>query len=343
MRAIFPPLAGVLLAVLGAVPVRAGADLKAMDDLLGQARPLVARFEEMVKPDESRPPAAGSEARASPELERLRERCLADFSRERMLGARIDFPIDDDLSDSLRRYHECEAFSRKDVGFCRGLNRYSTSKQKDLADRCRINYNRYVVTQLNITGRPDAAKVCESLSFSADDLYGTSLREECAWQTGEPDPNCKDLLAPSLGYTEVKDCLIHPIYHGDGRVCPLIKKARITCAQCVLNYETMCLEASAYRRAYEAKDASLCGDSLGCRMLMGEKVCGGRLEEVGARFCRLRARKEFLEALLARLGGLIEGFHPESEPGYAARRDEYRSLRGRSDRFLMKTGERSGR
>lgn len=237
--------------------------------------------------------AGGSEKDPSPRTRNdLQRECLAVFSGERVLGAEMTFPLDDDMTDDLRHYHECQAFSRGDADFCDRLGRYSSSRQKDLVERCRTSYIRFSVIKINVSGRPDAIEACEELPLSANDLYGTDRGKECAWMTTRTiEERCRNPIKPELGVVAIKDCLAHHVYHADESTCSLIGEAPLPPDVRAL-YKGRCQEAALYRKAYRAKDAGLCGESLTCRMLMGEKACGRYLNEFRRKFCRAWAQDQ---------------------------------------------------
>lgn len=217
----------------------------------------------------------------------LGQRCSADFSIDAVIKGKTAFPVDSMLSD-LRRYHMCEAFSRRAPELCKTLALYRPEKpQPNMEASCLDGYNRYTVTQLNITGRPDAAKICEALPLSAGDLDGEGPEVECAFQTSKPDPHCKNLMASKPKVSgELEDCFMQNILNGEGSVCPQIDDE-------VSHHVSRewCLDAAAYRSAFEAKDAGRCAGLLGCRMLMGEKVCAEHLAKVRREFCRLQMQE----------------------------------------------------
>src|SRR6185312_7442752 len=126
-----------------------------------------------------------------------------------------------------------------------------------------------------------------------------------------------------------------------------------------------CLQYAAYRKAHEAKDASLCGASVDCRLLMGEgpKACAGSVENLKTYYCRdraeresdpaaraadapaLRARAAAASAALARWKKLMDAFAAKDLPAYRAEserlaRESKRldAVRRRVDLFLEGAG-----
>lgn len=334
------PLAICLLVVVGPAFAEGDSRFGAVDALLAEARQAMVAA--------ANPPALS--ARAREEFER---KCSAGFSLEAVAVDRAAFPINDTsplilgMIDNIRSYYECEAFSRREPDACRALPRYQpTNQPNEYESRCRSSYIRSRLIQLNVAGRRDAAKVCEALPFSAEDLHTTSVAEECDWMTDRvPDPHCQDPISPKLEVIDVKDCLAHRVLFADEEKCDSIKDAPIAEVTRGI-YMARCRDSAAYRKAYQARDINRCGDSLVCRMLMGGDVCGRHKEKFKAGFCSFRAREEMrletaralrrgrTEAVFARLDGLMEGFEPKSEPGYASRFAAYRALRDEFDQSM---------
>jgi hypothetical protein len=372
MNIVFLPLALLFLASSNGAYAADDSRLKAVDALLLQARPLVARFEETVNavlpvlrtPSETAPDELTRLAR-----KRLQENCSSDFSINVKTGRKKSFPTAKMIHElepyqiggmlhQIQRYYECEAFMQRKPDLCLAMARYQSATQPDETNCCLISYVRSSVIQMNVTGRPDAAKTCESLPFPPFTLDGRSPREECAWMTSkEPRAGCKNALDPTLQDEEAKDCLTGAILRADESVCAIIKDAPLPPESQAI-YKERCDDMLGLRKAYPANDPELCGDSLVCRMMMGEKVCDRRLAIVKDQFCSLwsrhktpetaagmlaaqeslrkkkaealallKERRSQLDGLFAQAAQLLEDFEPKSEPGYISRQSAYKALR----------------
>lgn len=210
------------------------------------------------------------------------------------------------MVDGIRRYYECEAFLQRKPDLCRELDRYqdwefygskikTPNKPDDLEAYCRSINNNYIILQLNVAGRRDAAQVCETLPFTREELGDRSLRDECEWMTSQtPDPGCRAPISPELGRLEIEDCVAHFVLHPDGKNCASIDYAPLTEGARAI-YRARCRDALAYRRASRSKTAGSCWHSLACRMLMGERICGRYLEGFKGEFCRFWAQRALLQ------------------------------------------------
>lgn len=302
------------------------------------------------------------EERSSPASMR---KCLEDFSIEVIAGHKTPplvygskSPIPG-MVDGIRRYYECEAFLQRRPDICDALARYqnwevygetikTVNKPDDLAYMCRTSYIRLSLIKLNAAGRPDAARVCETLPFhaSSEHLFFPTLREECAWMTmRQPIAECANPVDPALG-EDAMDCIQHRIVHSDASACPLIEKAPLTPGARAI-YQAWCLEAAAYSKAFRAKDAGLCGEILTCRMLMGEKVCDRHLNKLKEDYCRsgaqkkrarssetdepIKRRQAQIDALLLRLGDELANFERKSDPAFVSRAEAYGVLRKKAE------------
>lgn len=339
--------------------------LQAIDALLAEIQPMMAEFEEFLSvsaPELKIARVTGSGGLVPQKEKELLRRCSGDFSIDEVIGGKTTFPIDSMMWD-LRRYHDCEAFTRRKPDLCKELAGYRPqTPHPNMEAGCRDSYNRYTVAQLNITGRPDAAKICETLSFSSLILDGEGPEVECAFETAKPDPECKNVIIRKkpAGTGELEDCILQSILNGEGSVCAQIDDQKEN------GYEKkMCQDTAAYRRAFHAKDAGRCGDSLVCRMLMGEKICSQHLAKVRLEFCRLWAQEkqkdsvsalarereaalkrgsEIMEALkqhrarvdaiFIKLGTLLEGIKLKSDQGYVSRLRAYKLLSEKFDRMV---------
>lgn len=242
---------------------------------------------------------------------KLYKKCLSGFSIE---AAVADKEYHDKnmmrIIEDVRRYYSCEAFTRNNPEFfCKKLNEHwSLPPQRFLADNCIDYYNLYTVARLNITGNPDAKKICETLSISAYYLDGPwgggTVKEECRLQTTPPGPGCRECFLPGAkpgpACRDVKnprnplvfpqgaeDCLMKHVLFGEGDVCHWIPRSNIRNIS-----EQWCRDIVAYRKAYEAGKERVCGQSLPCRMLMGQNVCEGHLEALRRDFCRVLTRRK---------------------------------------------------
>lgn len=292
---------------------------------------------------------ADSHEIASPERRGLERKCLADFSIDSIAREKTPpliygtkSPIAG-LVDGIRRYYECEAFTQGKPDLCKALVRYqnwevygdtikTTNRSDDLEAYCRSINNNFIVIRLNVAGRPDAAKACEALPFTREELGDKSLPDECEWMTTKtPDPGCRSPISPALGRQEIEDCVAHGVLHADEGACPLIDDAPLTEGARAI-YRARCKDAAAYRRAFRAKDASRCGGSLVCRTLMGEKVCSRHLDRFRGEFCRSWTQRKLREILFIELEKLLAGFEPKWDPGYVTRREAYRELVAKKQR-----------
>jgi hypothetical protein len=328
--------------------------LKAIDDLLSRARPLVAKLLIPSLRLDGRIPPQELESRARRQLQ---EKCAADFSIDFFTEQEMTSPINDVVWD-LRRYYECQAFSQRQPDICRAILRYKSldrSGDLNLEEKCRVRYIHYTLIQLNVADRPDAAKVCETMPFPSYALDGDTPQEECAWMTAQkPDPACKNPADPALGEAVIKDCLGQRILHADEEACALVEKVSLPDSVRPI-YRRRCADAASFRTAYLAKDAGLCGNSLVCRMMMGENICDQYLERMRLNFCplwvgeklkdavaRLPSGRESpdarqAEALLSRLDGLMQRFEPKDEPGYLSRREAYNALLKKLEKSLKRS------
>lgn len=304
----------------------------------GQAQTDISRLEAGFKEVEALLREGSEEPAASRGRRRLLKRCLSDFSIERVVGDR-EFH-DKNMTrviDDVRRYYSCEAFTRNDPDFfCKKLNTYwPLPPQRMLTDNCIDQYNLYTVVRLNVSRNPKARQICETLSLNA--LYldgpwgGSTVQEECLFQTTPPGPGCRGItdarVRNALFPVGTENCLMqHVLFgEGDGGYCRYLKDSGIRNIP-----EQWCLDVVAYRKAYEANEIGLCGESLPCRMLMGKKVCRDHLEGLKQDYCRGWSGRQLgseAAAKLARLGELLDAFEPKSDPGYASLRGVYEALR----------------
>lgn len=229
--------------------------------------------------------------------------CLEDFSIETisrhekppvLRGTRSPLP---GMLEALGNYYGCSAFIARKPDLCRELTRYQdwevplervkTGNAPLLLEAdCRSLYNLWTVIQLNVFRRPDAAQICQALPFSEEELGATDVKEECAWMLGsEPDAHCLVDVSPSLGKKEIEDCASYYTLHPGEKNCAAIRTLPLTEGARAVYY-ARCLDALAYRKAYKAKDAGLCGRSLACRALMGENVCRRHLDRLKEDYCR---------------------------------------------------------
>lgn len=338
------------------------------------------------------------EASASGDLsaqarKRLQQKCLADFSIA-VIAAHKTPPLVygskspiDGMVDSIRRYYECEAFSRRKPALCGELSRYQNweseaydpvsklygnkiktqNKPEDFRGLCAGNYKNFSIIQLLVAGRADAVEVCKTLPFTPEDLRGTNLQKECELMTSpKPDPHCKRPRSPDMGEEELMACLEDDFLRADESACPsLTKDVPFLTKESRVIYQSRCQDLAAYRRAYRAKDAKRCGNSLVCRMLMGEDVCDRYLDKLKGEYCRswtqenlktavdilseeqrtsrmriseiaetLKQRQAEVEALLSGLSNELENFEPKSDPAFASRIEAYRALRGKVDKLV---------
>lgn len=356
------------------------ARLQNMDSLLAQAQEAAAQVDAMAGLPQDSFSVDDIETLSNAAQRNLDRKCRADFSLEAVEKDVSAFPLNDGrtpistMIDSIRHYYECRAFTQHKPQLCEALPRYQPSNQPDdYVARCRTSYVRFRVIQLNAARRPDAAKACMTLPLSADDLYETNLREECAWMTDpRPDAHCKAPISPALDTIDIKDCLAHHVLHASPANCAAIQEAP-TAEVTRSIYHARCRDALAYRLAYQSHDIGRCGGSAVCRMLMGENVCGQHLEKFKEAFCsfwtrenlkkevdllsaqqevsrrqRIEAAQELLrrrsqvQVLLAQLGEMVENFEPKSQPDYISRRDHYRSLRKRIEGSLRSASSAAG-
>jgi formylglycine-generating enzyme required for sulfatase activity len=325
MNVFFPALTALLLTaplLAAPVPSNGEARFKEIDSLLDQTRVLLARI--------GAPAGALGNAPLSPEEEALRRDCLAEPSLKLMLRGRTAVPIYgmDALREGLRAYLKCEAFTQGKQSLCATMTRdWPLPPQNDFESTCLESYNYYAVTRLNITGQPNAAKTCETLTLSPGELDGTNQREECAFQTSRPDPDCRQAIAADPESPRAHGCVEQGAFNGDESVCPLVKAE---------TSRRRCQDGAAYRKAYSAKDVRLCEDSLGCRMLMGERVCARHLAAIREPFCGLWSADKLAASLSSRLKAALDAFEPKSAPGYAARRRSADSLDAEIEKSFKK-------
>lgn len=230
---------------------------------------------------------------------KLFKRCLSDFSIEKVVA---DTGFHDKnmmrVIDDVRRYYSCRAFTENNPDvFCKKLNEHWTlPPQRILTDNCIDQYNLYTVIRLNVTGNPKAREICQSLSLNA--LYldgpwgGSTVEEECLYQTTPPGPGCKDVadarVRNALFPIGTENCLMQHVMFGEGgdEVCRSLKDSGVRNIP-----EQWCLDIMAYRKAYEAGKVRLCAGSLPCRMLMGQDVCEGHLDGLRRDYCRFWAAR----------------------------------------------------
>lgn len=307
MRRLLLLVVGLLAAVRSNAFASSSLGLKEADSLIQQAQSLGLS------------PAAQRKS--------LEARCLSGMAHAELMEEARRLVLDNSLSDDLRQYHECEAFSRRDPGLCDALARFPFSRQKDMVPRCRTSYIRSSVIALNVTKNPKAAEACRALPLSEDDLYQTTLEKECSWMTTPAlEERCRNPSSPPLEIFQIKDCLAHHVYHADKRRCAMIERAPLP--QSVLTvYRKRCRDAAAYRRAYRSRNAALCGDSLACRMLMGESVCPLYRERFRGKFCELWARRKVMEGLLTQISAVLERPELQRDSDWAARQNMYEALR----------------
>lgn len=364
LSAVFLFLAGIPASAQETSPTL-DSRLQSMDALLARVRETADQMDAWP----ALPPGSAAtqdfETLSALAQKRLEQRCENDFSLEAVEKNAAAFPLNDtsppilEMIDSIRHYYECRAFTRRQPDLCRALPRYQpTNQPDDYEARCRTSYVRSRVIQLNAAGRRDAAKICEALPFSSDDLYESTPREECNWMLDkEMDRHCKAPISPSLDVIDIKDCLAHHVIHASPVNCAAIKEAPIAEVTRSI-YHARCQDALAYRTAFRSKDAGRCGASLVCRMLLGENICGRHLEKFKGSYCRywaqdnlkkeidflfaeyeslrkrnqdtaqlIRQRRDQAETLLAQLDSMMERFEPKSQPDYVSRRNDYRALR----------------
>lgn len=362
------------------LPALLGTDsrFKSMDEVIARVRAMTSQFEEFINTSLLTLKAAqpsSSEDLATQAEKRLQQKCLSDFSIGLIAGEKAPLPVDSLMVD-LQRYHACEAFTQRKPDLCKELvTRYRPKEpHPHIEINCLGDYNRYVIIQLNITGRPDAAKVCGTLPLLGFALEGQTLQEECAFQTAPVDSRCKNLtFSRTAGGAEREECIQQGILNGDESACSLISAPSGDKGDKEGDYQytkRICQDAVAYRKAYQAKDAVRCGDSLACRMLMGEKVCGRYLANIRQAFCRfwtqerrkdavsilaeeqevyrrrgsdiiegLKQRRAQLEVSFLQLETFLESFEPKSEPDYVSRINSYKILRRKFEQSLKKARE----
>lgn len=236
----------------------------------------------------------------------LQAQCVAEISLEDLVARKEEF-TPDTLMRSIREYYPCEALIQRDQGLCKTLDRYSGPLKQDAraVDGCLDHYNSYTISQLNITERADADEVCESLNHSFEALdghgAGASTQEACAEMLTHPRAYCNfDMTNVSATPPDTYyGCIKQSIYHGVGSICAFIEETPFE-QHIFTGSKKWCLATAAYRKAYQGQNIQLCGDSLGCRMFMGENVCGGFLHPVLQNHCEAQTQSQ-LKATLAAL------------------------------------------
>jgi hypothetical protein len=371
---------GFAQAPAAAQPNNPDAGFKTIDALFSQTKLAVSQFEEFLN---SAVPAlkaareAGSGDLTSEAKKNLQEKCSADFSIDFILSNKSSASLGK-IAKDLWHYYECEAFSQRKVALCKAAavspltGFYKSAAPSRLESDCQAEYIYHSLIQLNVSNRPDALKACETLPFPSDFLDpGDTQKGECLQLLSkEPEAGCKNPVSPDLGKEGIENCLTHRILHGDESVCPLIKDAPLP-EDSRAALQERCRDAAAYRKAYQTKDAGRCLDSLACRMMMGEKICGRHLDRAQRIFCpiwtqeklkdavviltaerqavqknssnvmgMLKQRREQVDDFFTQLSALMNGFEPKSEPGYVTRKEAFKTLSNKFNQSLKKASPR---
>jgi formylglycine-generating enzyme required for sulfatase activity len=278
------------------------------------------------------------------------------------------------LMRSVRAFYSCEAYLQKKPDLCKVLGRKPGWVAQDtrLVNDCMDLHNYYSLAQLNISGRPDGKRLCETLPLSALDLdssgAGGNPQEACVELMAKPGAYCKERLkgqwVPEKDDELIEGCVVLSIRHGDGSVCSQFK-GDFENWELLTDRQEWCFATAAYRKAYYGKDVELCGDSKGCRMLMGENICSDFLyaslresclagteekqktlmsamkadreaarrqgSKVRKKISRQRAR---LEKEFSKLEEALNRFDAEGSASYISRRDSFESLRRGFYKFM---------
>jgi len=334
-----PVLAGAARAVTGTDEEK----LRVIATLGNEAAGMTSSLEA----DVSSGASAASSAPRSEVYARTLETCRAGFSMDGLMKSfeageigRSDKNVDAMFEDA-ERYYECDAYAVNDPGRCENLKWFQADlgpRAHNREDLCREIFRKLTLSKSVIDGDPAAEKTCEGMYLQMIEhedqvIKDGTVPETCAIITSDPDPESvcvkrSKLFIRPFTKAQMKECVFYQgLRVGSPKFCGLYPEK-----------QEYCLQYAAYRKAHEAKDASLCGASVDCRLLMGEgpKACAGSVENLKTYYCRdraeresdpaaraadapaLRARAAAASAALARWKKLMDAFAAKDLPAYRA-------------------------
>jgi hypothetical protein len=273
------------------------------------------------------------------------QRCRAGFAPKDLLS----IAVPDAMLSGLVDYHECRAYVETNPDSCDALDRYEFQipEGEDLAKKCRVVAGIRRMAQIMISRAPDALERCSKFASEQHEGYEEDQRKMCAFLVNDaarsPDAPAKAVaLLPITRAHAAEVAKTVGMLIGDERTCEGIRRKK----RGGQDIEE-CLGYAAYRKAFAAKDAELCGRSAVCRLMMGASGDCGAL--VSGSYCAAvqeKSRAEALRehertfhvkmtesnALLALLSPKIEAFVPKDSPEFESRKEHFVALRGALER-----------
>jgi hypothetical protein len=272
------------------------------------------------------------------------QRCRDNFTAKDLASAVLPRAMEHDVV----AFQQCRAYAEKNPRLCDGIGEYKFEGRtgKGLAKNCRVIISIRGVAQSIISHAPDAMDRCAKFTSEQHQGYEAEQRKACALMLAEGAnspgvPKRAAALLPITPEHAVEVAKTLGMLIGDEETCADIRRRIGKGADL-----DECLSFAAYRKAFAAKDASLCGSSATCRLMMGGAGDCGAL--VSGSYCGAVAGTEFEarrgktnqenekayrrmkaedDALLKHLTSKLEGFGPRDDPGLESRKGQFASLR----------------
>ena len=274
--------------------------------------------------------------------------CVDNFSPKALTMA----VLPNAMAADVIAYHQCRALVEKSQQPCNALDLYKfAAPRSELTSDCRGLSVKLAAARSIIAQAPDAIERCSEWAAKT----GMSSR----YPAESVNKVCALIVSPADAHTVGAQVAVLLKFAPDEgaevvrKIGDLKGEEKEACSKLANETEQSdkpnnCSAFSAYRRAFAAKNSSLCGDSWVCRLMMNKSGnCDAYENKLAVAYCRSSAQEKFkshssdqeqqevlfaqkkpsVDSLLAQSAQFIEGFSPKNTRGYRSRKEHYIALR----------------
>jgi hypothetical protein len=219
-------------------------------------------------------------------------RCAGGFSVDDFLHAVVDGRFTSDQLDALRpalsplimQYYHLDAFAHRDPSRCDLLDKVEERFSEGWG--CRQLYGSIYFQHEYMTRGPELPEACRQMvEYTYPEITAANRERICGVivaNVGKPQEICSQLIPRYMSSYKTETCLDDlKILDVDSETCGRLEPGHGAWYQRCQNY-------SLFKKAYKAKDPSLCGENEICGSLMGDwrgPVSKGYARRIQAGFC----------------------------------------------------------